>query len=133
MKNTLMLVCLFTTISCSKNDDITKTFNGDLPIVSTTTPVSIIAGQDIVINIRCELGSVSGNVYFKGFYIKATGDKKFNISARAFYKDWNAQVTLPVLWTLDTTANIKPTTAGKYILNFYNSGKLFKSDTVQVN
>jgi len=133
MKNILIPVCLFTVISCAKKDDINQTFTGDLPIVSTTTPVSIAAGQDIVSNIRCELVFVSGAVYFKGFDIKATGDKQFSISARALYKDWNTQVGTPVMWTLDTIANIKTTTAGKYILNFYNSKKLFKSDTIQVN
>ncbi|HEX5153645.1 MAG TPA: hypothetical protein VFW07_19500 [Parafilimonas sp.] len=89
MKNILLPVYLLTVMSCSKKDDIRKTFTGNLPIVNTITPVSIIAGQNIVTNIRCELSMISGTVYFKGFYIKATGNKQFNISARAFYKDWN--------------------------------------------
>ena len=98
-----------------------------------TAPVSVITGQHIVANIRCELGMMSGAINFKGFDIKATGSKQFNISARVLCKNWNTQISTPVLWTLDTTASIKTTTAGKYILNFYNSNKLFKSDTVQVN
>jgi hypothetical protein len=133
MKILKVLICLLTIISCTKKDDIIQTFTGNLPIVRTNTATTATVGQDIVTNIRCELGSLSGSVYFQGFDIKENGEKQFDISAKALYKDWNTQIGMPVMWTLDTTANIKTTTAGKYILNFYNSNKLFKSDTVQVN
>jgi hypothetical protein len=133
MRNLTILVSLLTIISCNKKDDITQTFTGNLPIVKTSTQTTTTAGQDIITNIRCELTSLSGDVSFQGFDIQNTSEKEYSISAKALYKDWNTQIGMPVMWTLDTTASIRTTTAGKYILNFYNSNKLFKSDTVHVN
>ena len=122
-----------TLCSCNKKDGITQTFTGNLPIVRTGSPSIIIAGQDILTNVRLELTSLSGSVYFQGFDILTTGNKQFSISAKALYKDWNTQIGMPVMWTKDTTTSIKTTAPGIYILNFYNADKLFKSDTVQVN
>lgn len=129
----LILLCTLTIISCNKKDDIVKTFTGDLPIVSTNTPTTALVGQNIVSNVRCELSSISGSVIFQGFDIKEVTTRQFNLNAKALYKDWNTQITMPVIWTLDTTSNIKAITTGKYILNFYNATQLVKSDTVQVN
>ena len=122
-----------TLISCNKNDDIIQSFTGNLPIVSTISPTTAIAGQNIISNVRSELSSLSGSVTFQGFNIKEVATRQFNINAKAFYKDWHTQIGMPVMWTLDTTLIIKTTVAGKYILHFYNSDKIFKSDTVQVN
>lgn len=135
MKYLRLLVIVFALIffSCDKKEDIVKTFNGNLPIVSTSTPVTILVGQNIISRLRCELYSISGSVVFQGFDIKEVTFRQFNLSAKALYKDWNSQITMPVIWTLDTTSTIKATTTGRYILNFYNSTQLVKSDTVQVN
>lgn len=119
--------------SCSKKEDIVKTFSGNLPIVSTSTPTTAIVGQNIVSNVRCELSSISGTVIFQGFEVKEVSTRQFSLNAKALYKDWNTQIGMPVMWTLDTTSNIRATTTGRYILNFYNSTQLVKSDTVQVN
>jgi hypothetical protein len=123
--------------SCKKNkvdnEPLQKTFIGNLPIVSSNSPASVISGQDIISNVRCELSSISGGVLFQGFVIKEVPALHFAISAKAFYKDWNMYITMPAVWRLDTTATIKTTTPGRYILNFYNSTLLVKSDTVQVN
>lgn len=119
--------------SCTKNRDVVKTFAGNLPIVSTNSPTTATVGQNIISTIRCELTSLSGSVNFKNFDIKEISAQQFNITAIALYKDWNTQIAMPVMWTIDTTASIKTTTIGKYILNFYNSSLLFKSDMVQVN
>ena len=129
----LIIVSCLTLFSCNKKDDLIQTFTGNLPIVRTNSPSIIVAGQDIVTHVRLELTSLSGSVFFQGFDILATGNKQFSISAKALYRDWNTQIGLPVMWTKDTTTNIKTTAAGTYILNFYNANKLFKSDTVQVN
>ncbi len=129
----ILFSCVMTLISCNKNDDVIQSFTGNLPIVFTISPTTAIAGQNIISNFRCELSSLNGSVTFQGFDIKEVATRQFNINAKAFYKDWNSQIGMPVMWTLDTTLNIKTTIAGKYILNFYNSDKLFKSDTVQVN
>jgi hypothetical protein len=135
MKHLSLSILLFTLTfySCTKKEDIVKTFNGNLPIVSTSTPTTALVGQNIISNVRCELSSISGTVIFQGFDIKETTTRQFNLTAKALYKDWNTQITMPVIWTLDTTTNINATTSGRYILNFYNSTQLVKSDTVQVN
>jgi hypothetical protein len=135
MKHLSLLIILLalTFYSCSKKEDIVKTFNENLPIVSTSTPNTALVGQNIVSNVRCELSSISGTVIFQGFDIKEVTTQQFNLNAKAIYKDWNTQIGMPVMWTLDTTSNIRATTTGRYILNFYNSTQLVKSDTVQVN
>ncbi|MBC7423006.1 MAG: hypothetical protein H7334_06070 [Ferruginibacter sp.] len=135
MKHLSLLIVLFTltVYSCTKKEDIVKTFNGNLPIVSTSTPIRALVGQGIITNVRCELSSISGSVIFQGFDIKETATRQFNLTAKALYKDWNSQISMPVIWTLDTTSNINATTTGRYILNFYNSTQLVKSDTVEVN
>ena len=135
MKKLVLLFGFFslTIISCSKNKEIVKTFTGNLPIVLTNSPVAATAGQSIISNVRCELTSLCGSVYFQGFDIKEISMNEFNINAIALCKDWNTQIDMPVMWTLDTTATIKTTTPGKYVLNFYNTSSLVRSDTVQVN
>ena len=135
MKHLSLLIVLFTFsfYSCSKKEDIVKTFNGNLPIVSTSTPTRALVGQNIISNVRCELSSISGSVIFQGFDIKETATRQFNLTAKALYKDWNLQISMPVIWSLDTTSNINATTTGRYILNFYNATQLVKSDTVHVN
>ena len=135
MKHLPLLIIPFalTFCSCNKREDIVKTFYGNLPIVSTSTPRTALVGQDIISNVRCELSSISGSVIFQGFEIKEVTTRQFNLTAKALYKDWNTKVTMPVIWTLDTTSNVKATTTGQYVLNFYNSTQLLKADTVQVN
>lgn len=130
---TSILIFSCTICSCKKKQDLVKTFIGDLPIVSTNSPATVIAGQNIVANVHCGLTSISGAVYFQGFDISAVNTWKFNITAKAFYKDWNTQIGMPVMWTLDTSVNIQTTVAGEYVLNFYNSAQLVASDTVDVN
>jgi hypothetical protein len=95
--------------------------------------MTAVAGQNVISHVRCQLTSINGSVYFQGFDIYEVTAREFHITAKALYKEWSIKLDLPVLWTLDTTALIKTPTAGKYILNFYNSTQLIKSDTVQVN
>ena len=135
MRQLSIFMILFASVfcSCNKKEDTVKTFDGILPIVSTSTPTTASVGQDIISNVRCELPSISGSVIFKGFDIKEVTARRFNLNAKALYKDWITQIGMPVMWTLDTTSNIKAMTAGQYILNFYDSTQLVKSDTVQVN
>lgn len=129
----IILICTLAIASCTKKQDIVQSFSGNLEIISTNTPQTVAVGQNIISNVRCQLGSLSGSVIFQGFDIKEVSSKEFNINAKAFFKDWNTQITSPVIWTLDTTASIQTISTGKYILNFYNSKQLFKTDTVQVN
>lgn len=122
-------------LSCKKDkNQVRRSFTGDLPIVFTNSPLSVAAGTNIKTSIRCELVEISGTVIFQGFDIQETSPKHFSISAKALYKDWNMQSSLPVIWSLDTSVTIKTATTGNYILNFYNnSSAIAKSDTVIVN
>jgi hypothetical protein len=120
-------------LSCNKMESINKTYIGNLPIVTTSTPTTALVGQNIISNVRCQLTSMSGALIFQGFEIKEETHRQYNISAKALYQDWNTQIALMVIFTLDTTSSIKATSTGKYILNFYNAAQIVKSDTVQVN
>ena len=133
MKKIILATCLFIIVTCSKKEELNKTFIGNLPIVSATSPTATVARQKIISNVRCELSSLSGSVYFQGFEITETSQHHFNISANALYKNWNTQIGMPVIWTMDTTVSINTTISGAYILNFYNAAVLLKSDTVAVN
>ena len=128
-----LILLLFPFYSCNKKEAIVKTFTGNLPIVLINTPITARAGEDIVSKVRCELPSISGTVIFKGFEIREIASRQFNLTAKALYKDWNTQIEMPVIWTLDTTASIRAATTGQYILHFYNAALLVKSDTVLVN
>ena len=92
-----------------------------------------MVGQDIISKVHFELNSISGDVIFQGFDIKEIATRQFNLNAKALYKDWNTQISSDMIMTFDTTVSVKATMTGQYILNFYNSTKLVKSDTVQVN
>jgi hypothetical protein len=130
----IVTICCLAFSFCNKKQDepFKRTFTGHLPVVRSNTPLTAIAGQDIRINVRCELTSINGSVSFEGFDIQETAPQNFAISAKAFYKDWST-IGLDVMWTLDTVATVRTATAGMYVLQFYNEKKLFKSDTVQVN
>ncbi len=130
---TILFSILFLFGSCSKKDNINETFAGYIPIVSIQTPKSVSAGQDIVSKVHCELSSMSGSVYFKGFEIKENASLHYEIRAKALFKDWNKYISMPVMSYLDTTVTVKTTKRGKCILNFYNDKILQQSDTVQVN
>ena len=130
---TLLIFFALPFFSCKKKEDIIKTFIGNLPIVSSNSPLTSAVGQNIISQVRCQLPSISSSVFFQGFEIKEVSAQQYNITAKALYKDWNTQIALGVLWTHDTTISIHTTVTGKYILNFYNSVQNFKSDTVQVN
>lgn len=130
---TSFIIFGLTICSCNKKNDVISTFTGNLPIVSTNSPTVVNAGQNINSNVRCQLSSLSGSVYFQSFDITEVSTRQFHITAKALYKDWNMEIGMPVMWILDTIVAIKTTLSGKYILNFYNSALLFKSDTVQVN
>jgi hypothetical protein len=129
----MLTICCLALLSCNKNNEpVNKTFYGELPIVQTNTPATTIAGQDIQSNIRCQLPSINGTISFEGFDIQETTPRTYAISAKAFYKDWS-QIGIDVIWNLDTVATVRTSTPGRYVLQFYNEKKLFKSDTVQVN
>ena len=101
--------------------------------LATVNKADVLASWNFKHIVNLERIRGYNSVNFKNFDIKEISAQQLNITAIALYKDWNTQIAMPVMWTIDTTASIKTTTIGKYILNFYNSSLLFKSDTVQVN
>jgi hypothetical protein len=130
----IVTICCLAFAFCNKKQDepFKRTFIGNLPIAQTNTPPTAVAGQDIRTNVRCQLPSINGSIFFQGFNIQETTPRNFAISAKALYKDWT-QIGLDVIWNLDTVATVSTTTPGMYVLQFYNEKKLLKSDTVQVN
>lgn len=132
MKSIFYISIVLLLFACKKEVN-TKTYISDLEIKTTSTPATATAGQDIISRVYFEIPSVSGSIFFQPFKVKEIAPRIFNINAKALYKNWNSQFSLPVFSTFDTTLFIKTTVQGKYILNFYNSTLLLKSDTVQVN
>ena len=100
---------------------------------STNTVKTILVGQNITSKIRLVVPSVSGEMTFLGFEINENPSRVFSIQAKALYKPWANQITLPVYQTFDTIISISTILTGRHIMNFYNSTVLLKSDTVQVN
>ena len=100
-----------------------------MEIVHTTTPKTSAVNQDIVSSIR-----VSGpDLCYRFAY--------FTVSRQQSFIDLHAVGTYPTkpggcataIYYKDTTLSVPVTTAGSYVLRFYNGSQLFKSDTVQVN
>ena len=129
---TSFIFCLLI-ISCSKKDKTNDPFIGYMQIDSTTTIKTVAVGQDISSRVKLAIPSISGEVTFLGFEIIESPIKIFSIKAKAFYKPWTQQVSLPVYQTFDTTLLIKTNLTGQHILKFYNGINLLKADTIQVN
>ena len=83
MRKFLLAICVLIITSCSKNEEIRKTFTGTLPIIFTNSPTTITIGQKIISDIKCELTSISGSVYFNGFEITETLIHQYKIRATA--------------------------------------------------
>jgi hypothetical protein len=125
---------LIAVFACNKpeEEEVVQTYYGPLPIVRTTTPASVAAGQNIVSSVRCELYSLGGSIQFQGFDIQLTAPRQYAISANALYKDWNTLVHATVIWSMEGPAIIPTKKPGTYILRFYNNTQIVKVDTVQV-
>jgi len=115
-------------IACDK-PVLSDTEFRDLSIVQTTTPKTGTVNQNIVTAIK-----VSGpDLCYRFAY--------FTVNQQQFLVDIHAKGTYPTepgacaqaIYYKDTTLSIPVNTAGSFILRFYNSAQLFKSDTVVVN
>jgi hypothetical protein len=127
-----ILFCLFI-FSCTKKDKANEPFVGYVEMDSTNTVKTVLVGQNITSRVRLVIPSISGDMTFLGFEIIENPVKTFSVKAKALYKPWAGQVSLPVYQTFDSTISITTSLTGRHILNFYNSTTLLKSDTVQVN
>jgi hypothetical protein len=124
----VLLLTAFLMIACDKPIESDIGFT-DLDIVQTTTPATGPVNQNIVSAIK-----VSGPDLCYHFAY-------FTVNKQQFLVDIHAIGTYPTtpgacpqaIYYKDTTLTLPLTTAGKYILRFYNGTQLFKSDTVQVN
>jgi len=125
--NFLMLI-VFTLVACDKPIESNIGFT-ELNIIQTNTPATGTINQNIVSTIR-----VSGpDLCYRFAY--------FTVNQQQLLVDIHAIGTHPTepmgcaqaIYNKDTTLSIPATTAGKYVLRFYNGSQLFKSDTLQVN
>jgi hypothetical protein len=134
MRHLISILFCFTMLSCTKNNKpANEPFISNIEMDSTNTVKTVLAGQDITSKVRLVVPSVSGDITFLGFEINENPARVFSIKAKALYKPWANQITLPVYQTFDTTVTISTQLTGRHILNFYNTAVLLKSDTVQVN
>ena len=123
-----LLLTMFLVIACVKPVDSDIQFK-DLNFVQTNTPTTGTVNQNIVSNVRVS----APDLCYRFAY--------FTVNQQQLLVDIHAKGTYPTepkacaqaIYNKDTTLSIPATTAGKYILRFYNGSQLFKSDTVQVN
>ena len=101
----------------------------DINITQTNSPLQVLQGQDIVSQITCIAPNPCYTFYT--FEVSELQANSFKIKAKANY-DTEA-ICIQVLHRIDTTLRIKTTVKGQYVLNFYNSGNLFKTEIVMVN
>ena len=123
-----LLLTLFNLLACDKPIQSGIRFT-ELSIVQTNTPLTGTINQNIVSTIR-----VSGpDLCYRFAY--------FTVNQQKLLADIHAIGSYPTepmgcaqaIYNKDTTVSVRATTAGKYVLRFYNGSQLFKSDTVQVN
>ncbi len=69
MKKFLLATCLFIIVSCSKKEELNKTFIGYLDFDFTNSPTMIPAGEKIISNVKIEFPA-GGEINFTGFEIK---------------------------------------------------------------
>jgi hypothetical protein len=134
MRQIIFLFIILTLLgACKKRDIQPDTISVDLTIIKTNTPTTQVQGQEIISNVKCSGSDLCFK--FSKFDIRETKPREFAIKAKSTYPNCSIGdcVCLQAIYYIDTTVNIKTTTSGQYILRFYNSNFLFKSDTVQVN
>jgi hypothetical protein len=103
----------------------------DLTIISTTTPSTQIAGQEIISAASCRGANLCYK--FSKFEIKEITQRQFEIRAKATFPKGKNIVCAEAVYNVDAESRIRTTTAGEYLLQFYNQQVLLKTDTVQVN
>ncbi|MEJ7738893.1 MAG: hypothetical protein WKF97_15825 [Chitinophagaceae bacterium] len=129
MRQNLFLAYICTILlACTKPDDVKKIIEDNLDIISTTTPASIVKGQEIISTIQCQGPNLCYS--FHRLEITETSPRQFEIRAKAHVQ---GSVCAMALYRVDTVARIPALTSGQYLLRFYNASRLFKTDTVQVN
>jgi len=129
MKSVYYLLLIVLVVTACDKPIISDIMFVELDIVQTNTPKTGQVNHDIVSQVR-----VSGSdLCYKFAY--------FTVNKQQFTVDIKAKGTYPTkpvgcataLYFKDTTLSVPVTTAGTYILRFFNGSQLSKSDTVQVN
>jgi hypothetical protein len=134
MRQIIFLSIILTLLGACKEREIQPaTISVDLTIIQTNTPTTQAQGQEIISNVKCSGSDLCFK--FSKFEISETKPREFAIKAKSTYPNCSIGdcVCLQAIYYIDTTVNIKTSTKGQYILRFYNSNFLFKSDSVQVN
>lgn len=128
MQQSLFLIALACAmiLGCTKEDE-PKEKVADLHIIATTTPASILKGEEILSKVKCQGPDLC---YSLRFDITEVSARQFEIRAKALHR---GNVCALALYSVDTIARIQATANGQYLLRFYNANQLVKTDTVQVN
>ena len=106
MRHLVSILLCFLILSCIKNDNAHEPFIGSIEIDLTNTVKSVPLGQNITSKVRLVIPSLSGDVTFQGFDIIENPSKVFSVKAKALYKPWVNQLSLPVYQAFDTTVYI---------------------------
>jgi hypothetical protein len=123
-----LLLTALLIVACDK-PILSDTMFKEMEIVRTTTPKTGAVNQDIVSSIR-----VSGpDLCYRFAYFTVNRQQSFiDVHSVGTYPT-NPGGCATAIYYKDTTLSVPITTAGSYVLRFYNGSQLFKSDTVQVN
>ncbi|MEO6453322.1 MAG: hypothetical protein ABIN97_04585 [Ginsengibacter sp.] len=119
--------------SCNKVNNEPDRLTVDLLITNTSTLKTGTPGSKIISQVKC----IEPNTCyeFSHLEIKQINPRQFEIRAKGTIPNSNKGdlICLEVLRVKDTTAEISAAVTGQYLLHFYNSNNLFKTDTVIVN
>ena len=131
----LAIIAFLSLSACTKIQDQPTSKIDYVPIISARSPLTVALGQPIISIVKMGFYEHSADIKFLNFEIKKVLPKQYDIRAKAFYKNIQYGISLPVVSTFDTTMMLQTTTleSGKYLLKFYSSNQLMQTDTVVVN
>ncbi|RYZ23751.1 MAG: hypothetical protein EOO16_03610 [Chitinophagaceae bacterium] len=116
--------------SCKKSEETNTREATHFTITDTQTPATRTQGQPIVSRV---LSTGANSCYqFEKMDVQSTATREYAIRSLGTVLRGNVACA-QALVQIDTTVSIPTTTAGQYILRFYNGTTQFKADTVQVN
>jgi len=127
----LPIVAIVLILSCQKQSNGFANYQGDLPILSVTSPINVNQNDTILSNVKCGLTTQGGTVTFLGFNVIQDSLTEFTISAMGYFEQLENQNT-PKNWEFNQTLGLVAKEKKRYILKFYNGATLFQRDTVEV-
>ena len=125
----LALVLIF---SCKKQSNGYSNYQGDLPILSVMSPLSVDQHDTILSSVKCGLTTQGGTVTFLGFNVIQDSLTEFSISAVGYFESVENENASPKTWEFNQTVGLVATERKNYILKFYNGAVLYQRDTIEV-